>query len=52
MGEVVDSLKVSGTSFASQAIIFMDMLPYFLGLTIAVMNIIYLYYKIKNEKEQ
>ena len=52
MEVIGDSLKVSGTSFASQAIIFMDMLPYLLGLTIAVMNIIYLYYKIKNEKEQ
>ena len=48
----MDCFKVSGTSYASQAIIFMDMLPYFLGLTIAVMNIVYLYYKIKNEKEQ
>ena len=47
----MDSLKVSGTSFASQVIVFMDMLPYFLGIAIAVMNIIYLYYKIRNEKE-
>ena len=50
--KLMDSLKVSGTSFASQAIVFMDMLPYFLGIAIAFMNIIYLYYKIKNEKEQ
>ena len=48
----MDSLKVSGTSIASQVIVFMDMLPYFLGVAIAIMNIIYLYYKIKNEKEQ
>tara|TARA_X000001388_G_scaffold2411_1_gene1870 strand:+ start:2061 stop:2207 length:147 start_codon:yes stop_codon:yes gene_type:complete len=47
----MDSLKVSGASFASQAIIFMDMLPYFLGIAIALMNIIYLYYKIKKVKE-
>ena len=47
----MDSLKVTGASFTSQAIVFMDMLPYFLGIAIAVMNIIYLYYKIKNEKE-
>jgi hypothetical protein len=47
----MDSLKVSGTSFASQAIIFMDMLPYFLGIAIALMNIVYLYYKIKKVKE-
>ena len=47
----MDSLKVSGTSFASQAIVFMDMLPYFLGVAMAIMNIIYLYYKIKKVKE-
>ena len=47
----MDSLKVSTGSFGSMAIIFMDLLPYFLGLTIAVMNIIYLYYKIKKIKE-
>tara|TARA_R100001594_G_scaffold50636_2_gene83893 strand:- start:4529 stop:4675 length:147 start_codon:yes stop_codon:yes gene_type:complete len=47
----MDSLKVSTGSFGSMAIVFMDLLPYFLGLTIAIMNIIYLYYKIKNIKE-
>jgi len=47
----MDSLKVTGASFASQVIVFMDMLPYFLGIAIAIMNIIYLYYKIRNEKE-
>ncbi len=48
MGVVVDSLKVSGGSFGSMAIVFMDLLPYILGIAIAVMNIIYLYYKIRN----
>jgi len=33
------------------AIVFMDLLPYILGIVIAVMNIIYLYYKIKKTKE-
>jgi len=47
----MDSLKVTGASFASQVIVFMDMLPYLLGIAIAIMNIIYLYYKIRNEKE-
>ena len=47
---MMDSLKVSGASFASQAIVFMDMLPYFLGIAIAIMNVIYLYYKIRNER--
>ena len=47
----MDSLKVTTTSFASQVIVFMDMLPYFLGIIIAIMNIVYLYYKIKKAKE-
>lgn len=51
MGMVVDSLKVSGGSFGSMAIVFMDLLPYILGIVIAVMNIVYLYYKIKKTKE-
>ena len=45
------NLALAVTSFASQAIIFMDMLPYFLGIAIALMNIVYLYYKIKKVKE-
>ena len=47
----MDSLKVSTGSFGSMAIVFMDLLPHALGLIIAVMNIIYLYYKIKKTKE-
>ena len=47
----MDSLKVTGASFTSQVIVFMDMLPYFLGIAIALMNIVYLYYKIKKVKE-
>tara|TARA_R110000772_G_scaffold165533_6_gene276898 strand:- start:593 stop:739 length:147 start_codon:yes stop_codon:yes gene_type:complete len=46
----VDSLKVSGGSFGSMAIVFMDLLPYGLGIVIAVMNIVYLYYLIKKTK--
>ena len=48
----MDSLKVSTGSFGSMAIVVMDLLPYALGITIAVMNIVYLYYKIKRIKEQ
>ena len=47
----MDSLKVSGASFTSMGIVFMDLLPYFIGITIGVMNIVYLYYKIKKIKE-
>ena len=39
------------SSFGSMAIVFMDLLPYTLGIIIAVMNIVYLYYKIKKTKE-
>jgi len=47
----MDSLKVSSGSFGSMAIVFMDLLPYALGIVIALMNIVYLYYKIKRAKE-
>jgi hypothetical protein len=47
----MDSLKVSGSSFVGMGIVFMDILPYFIGLTIGIMNIVYLYYKIKKIKE-
>ena len=47
----MDSIKVSTGSFGSMSIVFMDLLPYFLGVAIAVLNIIYLYYKIKKIKE-
>jgi|TARA_R100001530_G_scaffold24163_1_gene19658 hypothetical protein len=47
---IMDSLKVSGTSFVGMGAVFTDFLPYVLGLTIAIMNIIYLYLKIKRIK--
>jgi len=47
----MDSLKVSTGSFGSMAIVFMDLLPYAIGIAIGVMNIVYLYYKIKKIKE-
>ena len=47
----MDSIKVSTGSFGSMAIVFMDLLPYFLRVAIPVLNIIYLYYKIKKIKE-
>lgn len=43
----MDSLKVSLGSSGSMIMLFMDLLPYTLGIAIAVMNVIYLYYKIK-----
>jgi len=47
----MDTLRVSTGSFGSMAIVFMDLLPYSLGIVIAVLNIVYLYYKIKKAKE-
>ena len=47
----MDTLRVSTGSFGSMAIVFMDLLPYSLGIVIAAMNIVYLYYKIKKAKE-
>ena len=47
----MDSLKVSGTSFASMGVVFMELLPYFIGVSIGIMYIVYLYYKIKKIKE-
>jgi|TARA_R100000664_G_C2757446_1_gene145701 hypothetical protein len=47
----VDSLKVSGTSFVSMGAIFMDVVPWVLAVTIGIMQIVYLSYKIKKIKE-
>ena len=43
----MDSLKVTGFSFASMGVLFMDVLPWVLGITVGILQIIYLYYKIK-----
>tara|TARA_E500000318_G_C3568488_1_gene216753 strand:+ start:734 stop:880 length:147 start_codon:yes stop_codon:yes gene_type:complete len=46
----MDSVKVSMGSVGSGAVLFMDLLPYTLGIAIGVLNIVYLYYKIKKIK--
>ena len=46
----MDSLKVSGASFVGMGAVFTDFLPWILGVAIAIMNIIYLYLKIKRIK--
>ena len=43
MEKVMDSLKVSGTSFVGMGAVFTDLLPWILGVAIAIMNIAYLY---------
>ena len=47
MEVVVDSLKVTGFSFASMGVLFTDILPWVLGITVGVLQIVYLWYKIK-----
>jgi hypothetical protein len=43
----MDSLKVTSFSFASMGVLFMDVLPWVLGITVGILQIIYLWYKIK-----
>jgi hypothetical protein len=47
----MDSLKVSGASMVSMWGLITDIVPPLLMIIIAVLNIIYLYYKIKRIKE-
>ena len=46
----MDSLKVSGTSFASMGVIMMDIIPWMLMVAIGTLQVIYLIYKIKKIK--
>ena len=50
MEVVVDSLKVTSISLASMSALCMDILPWAVGITVGIMQIIYLYYKIKKTK--
>ena len=43
----MDSLKVTGFSFASMGVLFTDILPWVLGITVGVLQIVYLWHKIK-----
>ena len=47
MEDSVDSLKVTGASLGSMGVLFMDVFPWVLGITVGVLQIIYLWYKIK-----
>lgn len=46
----MDSLKVTSMSLASMGVLCMDILPWAIGVTVGIMQIIYLYYKIKKTK--
>ena len=50
MGVIVDSLKVTSMSFASMGALFYDVLPWILGIAVGVMQIVYLYFKIKKTR--
>jgi len=45
----VDSLKVTGASLGSMGVLFMDILPWFLGITVGILQIIYLIKKIRSK---
>ena len=45
---LVDSLKVTGASLGSMGVLFMDVLPWALGITVGILQIIYLIKKIRS----
>jgi len=45
----MDSLKVTGMSFASMGALFYDVLPWVLGITVGILQIIYLIKKIRSK---
>jgi len=49
MEVLVDSLKVTGASLGSMGVLFMDVLPWALGITVGVLQIIYLIKKIRSK---
>ena len=48
-GVNVDSLKVTGASLGSMGVLFMDVLPWALGITVGILQIIYLIKKIRSK---
>ena len=49
MEDSVDSLKVTGASLGSMGVLFMDVLPWALGITVGILQIIYLIKKIRSK---
>ena len=49
MEDSVDSLKVTGVSLGSMGVLFMDVLPWILGITVGVLQIIYLIKQIRSK---
>ena len=49
MEDSVDSLKVTGASLGSMGVLFMDILPWFLGVAVGILQIVYLIKKIRSK---
>ena len=49
MEVLVDSLKVTGASLGSMGVLFTDLLPWILGITVGVLQIIYLIKQIRSK---
>ena len=45
----MDSIRVTGASLGSMGVLFMDILPWLLGITVGILQIIYLIKKIRNK---
>ena len=45
----MDSLKVTSSSLGSMGVLFMDVLPWLLGITVGILQIIYLIKKIRSK---
>ena len=45
----MDSIKVTGASLGSMGVLFMDVLPWLLGITVGILQIIYLIKKIRSK---
>ena len=45
----MDSLRVTGASLGSRGVLFMDILPWALGITVGILQIIYLIKKLRSK---
>ena len=45
----MDSIRVTGASLGSMGVLFMDILPWVLGITVGILQIIYLIKKIRSK---
>ena len=52
MVDTMDSIKVTGVSLTGMSINFLHFVPWCLGVTIGVLKILYLLYKIKKRRSE